>query len=145
MIATTAERVESNTCESTNEAIRQRTERNVARVAAKGGSAIDQRLKELDQEWDVERCLETMAPTFTLLGLCLAIEVDRRWLALPIVVQSFFLQHAIQGWCPPLPFLRSLGVRTMQEIDAERAALKALRGDFRDVRHADQALEAARA
>ena len=44
------------------------------------------------------------------------------------------LQHAVQGWCPPLAVWRRLGVRTQSEIDEERYALKALRGDFRDVR-----------
>jgi hypothetical protein len=39
----------------------------------------------------------------------------------------------LQGWCPPLPILRSLGVRTADEINEERYALKALRGDFADV------------
>jgi len=58
----------------------------------------------------------------------------RRWLFLPALVQSFFLQHALQGWCPPLIVLRRLGFRTMREIDDERMALKALRGDFRNVR-----------
>jgi hypothetical protein len=88
---------------------------------------------ELDNEWDVERYLETMAPTFTLTGLLFGLTVSRRWLALPVVVQSFFLLHALQGWCPPLPVLRRLGVRTSTEINQERYALKALRGDFAPV------------
>jgi hypothetical protein len=40
-----------------------------------------------------------------------------------LIVQGFFLQHAIQGWCPPLPVLRRLGFRTVQEIEEERAIL----------------------
>ena len=74
-----------------------------------------------------------MAPSLSLAGIALAAFCDRRWLALPVVVQSFFLQHAVQGWCPPVPILRELGVRTQSEIDQERYALKALRGDFRGV------------
>src|SRR5438874_9255842 len=35
--------------------------------------------------------------------------------------------------CPPVPVLRRKGVRTRREIDAERYALKALRGDFSSV------------
>lgn len=35
-----------------------------------------------------------------------------------------------QGWAPPVPILRTIGVRTLQEIDHEKYALKALRGDF---------------
>jgi hypothetical protein len=42
----------------------------------------------------------------------------------------FFVQHAIQGWCPPIPIFRAYKVRTRPEIDREKYALKALRGDF---------------
>ena len=51
-------------------------------------------------------------------------------LVLPAAVMAFLLQHALQGWCPSVPFSRSRGVRTAYEIDQERYALKALRGDF---------------
>jgi hypothetical protein len=46
------------------------------------------------------------------------------------MVLGFFAQHAIQGWCPPLPLFRKLGYRTRKEIDKEKYALKLLRGDF---------------
>jgi hypothetical protein len=46
---------------------------------------------------------------------------------------ALLLQHALQGWCPPIPLLRRLGFRTEAEINRERYALKALRGDFRQV------------
>jgi len=132
MLPATTERVAQNTPDSINEQIRRQTEANVARYAAAGSEAIDRRLAELDDEWDTERCLETMAPTITLVGLTLGLTVSRKWFAVPIIVQAFFLQHALQGWCPPLPVLRKLGVRTASEIDEERYALKALRGDFRE-------------
>jgi hypothetical protein len=48
----------------------------------------------------------------------------------PAVVLSFLPLHAIEGWCPPVPILRRLGIRTREEIDRERYALKALAGDF---------------
>ena len=143
MLPATANRVSQNTAESVNERIRRQTQENVARVAAGGPKAIERRLRELDEEWDTERYLETMAPTFTLIGMGLGLFASRKWFVLPFVVQSFFLQHAIQGWCPPLPFLRRAGVRTAAEIETERNALKALRGDYRQVgakgRHDDAA------
>jgi hypothetical protein len=117
-----------------NERIHARTRENIDRVAAGGPRAIEWRLRELDEEWDIERCLEVMAPTLSLVGLGLGLLHNRSWLALPIVVQGFFLQHALQGWCPPIPVLRELGVRTQGEIEKERYALKALRGDFRHVK-----------
>ncbi len=101
------------------------------------------RLVELDREWDVERALEANASTLALGGLALGVASDRRWLALPVVTAGFLLQHAMQGWCPPLPLLRRLGFRTSQEIEKERYALKALRGDFQQVEHAMERLQAA--
>ena len=49
---------------------------------------------------------------------------------LPTVVFGFLAQHALQGWCPPLPVLRKLGFRTQKEIQRERHAVKKLRGDY---------------
>jgi hypothetical protein len=85
---------------------------------------------ELDREWDIERTLEANASTAVLVGVTLGALVDRRFFALPAIVAGFLLQHAIQGWCPPVPLLRRLGFRTASEIDYERYALKGCRGDF---------------
>jgi hypothetical protein len=130
MFPSTLERVPRNTTAAVNERIRHQTERSVADCIRRGPAAIDRRLAELDEEWDIERYLETMAPTITLIGMALGVAKNRKFLIIPVVVQSFFLQHALQGWCPPLPALRRLGVRTADEINVERYALKALRGDF---------------
>jgi hypothetical protein len=56
--------------------------------------------------------------------------VDRRWLLLSAGVLGFLFLHSTQGWCPPLPALRRAGVRTKDEINREKFALKHLRGDF---------------
>jgi hypothetical protein len=133
MFPTTVARVPEHTAENANEAIRRRTHEDIARIAAGGPEAIDRRLAELDREWDTERTLEANAATVALVGLGLGTFVDRRFYLLPAAVAGFLLQHAVQGWCPPLPVFRRLGVRTASEIEEERYALKALRGDFRDV------------
>jgi hypothetical protein len=70
-----------------------------------------------------------------LSGVALAALHDRRWLILPAVVLGLLLEHALHGWCPPVPVLRRLGVRTRKEIERERYAMKALRGDFAAVLH----------
>lgn len=153
MLPSTPERVPQHTTQSVNEQIRRQTEENVRRLAAAGPAAVARRLKELDQEWDVERTLEANAATAVLLSVALGATVSRKFLYFPAVVAGFLLQHALQGWCPPMPVFRRLGFRTEREIDEERNALKALRGDFRDVNAggegghragAGQALEAAR-
>ena len=73
----------------------------------------------------MERVLEVNASTLALSGLVLGATVNKKWLLVPCVVLSFLLQHGLQGWCPPLPLLRRLGVRTRGEIDREKYALKA--------------------
>jgi hypothetical protein len=93
-------------------------------------SGIERRLGELDEEWDIERVLEANAASVALAGTVLAATVHKRWLMLPALVGGFLLQHATHGWCPPVPALRRLGYRTAREIETERIALKALRGDF---------------
>ena len=152
MIPSTVERVPQHTPEAYNQAIRRRTEENVARYAAAGSDAIDRRLAELDREWDIERTLEANAATASLVGLTLGATVDRKWFIFPAVVAGFLLQHAVQGWCPPVPLFRRYGFRTAAEIDYERYALKTVRGDFDDIRLAsdgasrqsEQVLEAVR-
>lgn len=133
MFPATTERVLASSPESVNEAIRRSTETNIARAAAGGPAAIDARLRELDREWDIERTLEANAATLAATGGVLALAADRRWAIVPAIVGGFLLQHALQGWCPPVPVFRRLGVRTASEINRERMALKALRGDFRGV------------
>jgi len=56
--------------------------------------------------------------------------VNREWFLLPMGLGGFLLQHAVEGWCPPLIWLRRMGFRTATEIDRKRYGLKALRGDL---------------
>jgi hypothetical protein len=130
MIPSTVERVPRHTDEQWNAEIRRKTEENVARYGCGGADAIARRLEELDHEWDIERTLEANAASISLIGCALGATVSRRFFLLPAVVAGFLLQHAVQGWCPPIPLFRRLGVRTQFEIEQERYALKALRGDF---------------
>jgi len=104
---------------------------------------IDQRLKELQEEWDIERVLEANASALAFLGTALGLLSGRRWLLLPAAVSAFLFQHATQGWCPPLPVLRRLGFRTAHEIAQEYYALKAIRGDFAEVKAGADNAEAA--
>lgn len=131
MFSETANRVRQHTAPHLNARIQQETEHRVAALAKHEQAwMIDARLKELDREWDVERVLQTNFAIVSMLGLVLATRVNKRWFALALAVPSFMLQHALQGWCPPLAILRRLGFRTAKEINEERFALKLLRGDF---------------
>jgi hypothetical protein len=129
MVANTVERVPLNTAEEINQRIARETNRRVNFYAA-NPVGIDRRLRELDEEWDIERVLEANAASAAFAGTLLAATVHKRWLMVPVLVSGFLFQHAVQGWCPPVPILRRLGYRTPREIETERVALKALRGDF---------------
>jgi hypothetical protein len=118
-----SDRVRRSTSEHVNHEIDRWTEQRIAQMRGGDMGRIRARLAELDREWDVERVLEVNASTLALTGLVLGLTVNRKWLGLPAVVLPFLLQHGLQGWCPPLPVLRRLGVRTQREIDAEKYAL----------------------
>ena len=138
----TARRVAWNTSGKVNADIRGRTLKNMERAIDSGD--LDGAIRRMDREWDTERVLETNAACLLLLSLGLGVAKDRRWLWLTGGVAAFLLQHALLGWCPPLPVIRVLGVRTAGEIGVERTALKSLRGDFTGVgRDTESALRAA--
>lgn len=122
---TTHDHVRQSTAASVNREIREETARQIAE-ARQSPQQIRDRLDEIDAEWNIERALETLSASLSLAGLALGMRGRLRWLRLPLVVQSFLLQHALQGWCPPLPVLRRLGFRTQQEIERERYTLRAM-------------------
>jgi hypothetical protein len=128
----TLSRTNSRIAEHTDPRVNRQIERRAAASIlfhAENPDYIQARLRALDAEWDIERALQTVSSTLTLAGLGLTIRRGPRWLLLPLAVQGFFLQHAIQGWCPPLAALRRAGFRTAEEIDRERCALLALLDD----------------
>lgn len=126
----TQQRVQENTAAAVNELIRRQTDRNVEGLATQDREAISRRIEELEREWDIERTLEANAAAVSLVSLTLGFFVSRWWYLLTTIVAAFLLQHALQGWCPPVPIFRRLGVRTESEIFEELTALRILRGDF---------------
>lgn len=129
MLPKTVERVARHTPDDVNQHVRSELRANVAHYRTASVEEIDRRLEELDEEWNIERALEANAASFALVGLGLGTVVSKKFLALPAVVAGFLLQHALQGWCPPVPILRRMGFRTPREIETERQALKRIRGD----------------
>lgn len=130
-------RVESHTSSKVNRSIRRRIEVDVT-YYARHRDQIDERLAELDREWDIERVLEVNAGAISVAAILLGRKSFLMRL-MPLAVSGFLIQHATQGWCPPLPIFRRLGVRTPHEIALERYALKALRGDFAELgKNADE-------
>lgn len=122
--------VRANTWPDVNEQLDTEAQLRLREAATLPSQGLTDRLTGLDREWDFERLVEAEASLMGLAGLALAMTVDRRLLALPGFVASMLLVHAVHGWYPLLPVFRRAGVRSRDEIDRERYALKALRGDF---------------
>lgn len=135
------ERVRSSTSPAQNEKIDREIKTNLVRYKDLDSGSIQESLKELNKKWDIERTLMFNAAALSLTGAMLAIFVNRKWAIMPAVVTSFLIQHTLQGWCPPLP-LRMMGIKSREEVDREKHALKALRGDFKHVNDIDKAWKA---
>jgi hypothetical protein len=103
----------------------------MARYAAAPPGVVEQRLRELDREWDTERLNSTASGLALLLGLQLVSILGAEWLVLPAVFAICLLLHGLLRWTPALPLLRSMGFRTPQEIALERHVLQGLRDDLR--------------
>jgi hypothetical protein len=124
------DRVRANTSDEINRRLDRELKTRVHTYEQRSAAEITHRIEELEKEWDIERLLETNASVIAFAGLALAVTHSKKWLIVPGIVLPFLFQHAIQGWCPPIPLFRRLGVRTREEIDREKYALKVLRGDF---------------
>lgn len=110
-------------------AIEQDTLRSL-RLSANNPHRINERLQEIGGEWDIERSLQLNAAALSFTGILLGVAHNKRWLILPVAATLILAQHALVGWCPAMPLLRRLGIRTRKEINREQWALKALRGDL---------------
>lgn len=126
----TSRRVAINTRPAVNKEIRNATRRDLDNYRHASAQAINSKINRLDREWDTERFLEASAASLVLLGSLLGMRSNKYWMLLTAGVGTFLLQHALQGWCPPLAMIRKRGVRTAEEINQEKVAMKILRGDF---------------
>ena len=126
----TADRVRRNTAPQINQKIDQAMMKRVWEYAKKSRDEISARIAELDREWDVERVLETSAGALSLGGVLMSIARGRGWLLLPAGVLASMLQHSLTRKSCAVQLIRAAGVRTRREIEAEKYALRMLRGDF---------------
>lgn len=122
--------VQQSTEDELNRQIEANAKLRVGGISIQSEEEISRRIEELDQEWDIERWLAFNASTLAFTGLLLGLVRNKKYFILPGLVLPFLFNHAMNGWCPPIPLLRRLGIRTRQEIDHEKYALKVLRGDF---------------
>jgi hypothetical protein len=105
---------------------------NIKYYSSKNASIIDARLRELDNEWDIERMIQINAGLAAFSGALLG-TFNKKWFVIPGIAAAFLAQHALKGWSPTVSFFRRLGFRSRKEIEKEKYALKTLRGDFDEI------------
>jgi hypothetical protein len=108
-------------------------ERNVSFYASQPDEVIAERIHDLQQEWSINRYIQAKVAGMGLLGGLLGFAFSKKWALLTIGGFGFLLFHGLRGWDPRIPALRRLGLRTRSEIDREIYALKAARGDFKNL------------
>jgi hypothetical protein len=132
ILPATSERVRLHTKEMINSRINHSTNENINYYKNMRNDVISSRIEELSHEWDIERALEASASIATFITISLGLKTkEKKWFALSGVISAFLLQHALQGWCPPLSIFRRMGIRTSTEINEEKLFLKYFRGDFK--------------
>lgn len=123
----TTTKVKLNTDDQINNEIEQKTAHNINNYYGKTEGEIDTRIKELNYEWDTERVLELNFASIVLISSLLGLLGNKKWMALSGITSVFMIQHSLQGWCPPLPIIRRMGIRTAEEITKEKDALRKLK------------------
>lgn len=96
-----------------------------------GPDAVTARLQDLEKEWDAERLLHLHASTLALCGVSLSAATGkRRWLLVPAVVLPLSIADGVLGSRRMAGLWKRLGLRTRDQVERERLALRMLRGDF---------------
>ncbi|WNG15466.1 hypothetical protein [Cystobacter fuscus] len=98
-------------------------------------SVISRYLEGLEKEWDLNRVVMVAASAVSLLGCVVGPPRGGAWRLVGAVASGLLLQQGVFGFGPLSLLARRLGVRTRREIDLEKFALKALRGDFMRIPH----------
>ncbi|HBR31860.1 MAG: DUF2892 domain-containing protein [Eubacteriales bacterium] len=129
VLPSTSKRVKEQTNPCVNNEIRNGAANRITAYKDTTAEILCDKIKTLDDEWDIERILETNAGALVLICSVMGLRRSKLFL-LTGIVGFFLLQHSLFGWCPPLPLLRSLGIRTAEEIYNEKTAMKIARKDF---------------
>ncbi|HAN20510.1 MAG: hypothetical protein A2Y15_04255 [Clostridiales bacterium GWF2_36_10] len=125
----TAKRVQSQTNPCINNEIKNNTINRINTYKNGSTEMLNDKINELNNEWDIERIIETNAAIIVFLCSFLGLRRSK-WFLITGVVGFYLLTHALQGWCLPLQFLRRMHIRTADEINIEKTAYKSARGDF---------------
>lgn len=125
--------VRENTSEEINRRIDHFTEENIRYYATQTEKVISRRINTLEKEWDVQKLVQAIDAGVGLGSIFLGVLGAKKWWFIATLAAASSGMHAMKGWSPGTIALRRMGFRTRQEIDREKYALKALRGDFEEM------------
>ena len=108
-----------------------KTWENIRYYGSLGKEALTDRIVGLDQEWDAEKFVKVSLSGLGVFGLVTGLVGSRLGRLILWITTPLLLLHAMGKWTPSQSTLRSAGFRSRREIDEEKYALKALRGDFK--------------
>ena len=108
-----------------------RLEETLASIAEEGHGAIETRLARLDREWSVGQMAKATTGALILAGLALTMYVNPWFALVPALAGLALLQYLMFRRNLLTDLFAGLGYRFGVDIEHERIALKALRGDFR--------------
>lgn len=92
---------------------------------------IENRLLQLEKEMSIEQIFQLHDVANITAGVLLSIATRKqKWLLLPLLIAIVQSVQAASGLRLGTSLLRKYGFRTKADIDKEKYALKALRGDF---------------
>lgn len=127
----TTKRVAINTHPNTNASIRNNMLRRINVYKNSSDKILSDNIGKLNYEWDIERVLEAKAACIILGSTIMGLKTSKKgWFLITGTAGLFLMQHALQGWCPPVPLMRKMGFRTAEEINNEKMIYKLLRDDF---------------
>ncbi|HEY3788868.1 MAG TPA: hypothetical protein VGL71_08440 [Urbifossiella sp.] len=108
-------------------------EKRLACLADAGPQAIDERLEQIGTEWSAGRMTKAVIGVAVIVGLILTVLVTPWCVFLPLLGGVFLLQYLFgrTSWLGEA--FQKAGFRSGSDIDQEKFALKALRGDFRNL------------
>jgi hypothetical protein len=108
-------------------------EARLACLADAGPQAIADRLHQLDREWSAGRMTKVTLGVLVVAGLALTALANPWWLILPAVGGFFLLQYLFSRTSWLGATFQEMGFRSGADIDQEKFALRALRGDFKNL------------
>ena len=94
---------------------------------------IETRLEALDEEWSVDKVLQIFTGGASVAAFWFSLTKSRLFNIVPAILGGGAIAYGITGKSPAADLVRRLGFRTRDEIEGERMALLAVRGDFSGV------------